>query len=107
MRKRDLIHIIEGALVYKMDDGGDIPAVIDCLLEGVRGTLKCDTAYREFHVLFAAFAEGARRPLGEYARAEWTYAAQHVDWEYAARNVTEAVSDEVSQESDPDDGGAP
>ena len=112
MRKRDLIHIIESALVYKMDDGGDIPAVIDCLLEGVRGTLKCDPrfsclTYLEFHVLIAAFADGDRRLLGEYARAEWTYAAQHVDWEYAARNVTEAVIDEVSQESDPDDGGAP
>lgn len=110
MRKRDLIHIIEAALVYKMDDGGDIPAVIDCLLEDVRKTLKCDPrfsrlAYREFNLLFAAFADGARRLLDEYLRIEWEYTAQHIDWAYVARNVTEAVIDEMSKEFDP--GGAP
>jgi hypothetical protein len=112
MKERDLVHIIESALVYKMYDGGDIPAVIGCLLEDVRKTLKCDPRFarltcREFDILFAAFADGARRLLGENARIEWEYAAQHIDWEYAARNVTEAVIDEMSMEFDPDDGGAP
>jgi hypothetical protein len=108
MNPHDLIRIIDSALVYKMHDGGDIPAVIDCLLEDVRKTLKCDPrfsrlAYREFNLLFAAFADGAQRLLDEYVRIEWDY----VDWEYVARNVTDAVIDEMSQEFDPDDGGAP
>jgi hypothetical protein len=112
MRKRGLIRIIESALIYKMHDGGDIPAVIDQLLEEVRKTLKCDPrlarlSCQELGVLYAAFADGARRLLGEYARIEWEYAAQHIDWEYVARMVSEAVVDEMSQESDPDDGGQP
>jgi hypothetical protein len=92
MNKHDLIRIIESALVYKMDNGGDIPADIDCLLEDVRKTLKCDPRFsrltcREFDVLFAAFADGAQRLLGECVRIEWEYAAQHIDWDYAARKI--------------------
>jgi hypothetical protein len=110
MRKRDLIRIIESALV-KMDDG-DNSAVIDCLLEDVGKTLKCDPrlsrlSCQEFDALLTAFAGGARRLLGEYARIEWGYAAQHVDWEYAARIVTDAVIDEMNHEFDADGGGAP
>jgi hypothetical protein len=60
-----------------------------------------------FDGLLAAFADGARRLLGEYARIEWEYAAQHVDWEYAARIVTDAVIDEMNHEFDADGGGAP
>jgi hypothetical protein len=51
----------------------------------------------------AAFSDGARRLLGEHARIEWEYAAQHVDWDYVARIVTDAVIDEMSA----DDGGEP
>jgi hypothetical protein len=103
MRKRGLIQVIERALIYRMDDGADIPAVIDCLLEGIRKTLKCDPrlsrlTHREFNLLFVAFADGARRLLGEHARIEWEYAVQHVDWEYVARIVTDAVIAEISDE---------
>jgi hypothetical protein len=54
--RRGLIRVIESALVYKMDDGGDILAVINCLLEDVRETLKRDPLFsclthREFNVL--------------------------------------------------------
>jgi hypothetical protein len=113
MRGRGLIRIIENALVYKIDVGcDDFSVAIDYLLEDVRKTLKCDPrlsrpTYWEFNVLFAAFADGARRLLGEYARTEWEYAAQHIDWGYAARMVTEAVIDEMNQECDSDDGVAP
>jgi hypothetical protein len=112
MNQHDLVRIIERALIYKLNDGGDIPVAIDCLLEDVRKTLECDPrfsrlSYREFDVLFAAFADGARRLLDVYLRIEWDNAAQHIDWDYAARNVTEAVIDETSQEFDPDAGGAP
>jgi hypothetical protein len=105
MRKRDLIHIIESALVYKMDDGGDIP-VIDCLLEDVRKTLKCDPRLsrltcQEFNVLITAFADGARRLLDDFSCVEWEYAAQHVDWDYAARRVTDAVVYEMNNRHDP------
>jgi hypothetical protein len=111
MKERDLIRIIESALVYKLDDGCDIP-VIDCLLEEVRNTLECDPRLsrltcRDFNILFAAFADGARRLLGEYARIEWEYAAQHVDWGYVARIVTHAVIDEMNHECGADDGGEP
>jgi hypothetical protein len=41
MKKPDLIRIIEGALVYRLDDGCDIP-VIHCLLEDVSQMLRCD-----------------------------------------------------------------
>ena len=110
MRKRDLIRIIESALIFKMYDDGAVPCMIDCLLEDVSKTLKCDPRFsrltcRELNVLFAAFADGARRLLGEYARIEWEYAVQHVDWGYAARNVTDAVIDEMSKEFDFNDGG--
>ena len=112
MKQRDLIRIIESALVYKMDGGGDVPAVIDCLLEDARKTLKCDPrfaclTYQEFSILSAAFADGARRLLGVYARIEWESAAERVDWAYAARIVTEAVIDEMSHEFGADNGGAP
>jgi hypothetical protein len=110
VRKHELIHIIERALVYKLDDGSEIP-VIDCLLEDVCQMLRCDPrlsrlSYQEFDALFAAFADGARRLLSEYARIEWEYAAQHIDWEYVARNVTDAVIDEMNHEFDAYGGGA-
>ena len=60
-----------------------------------------------FDGLLAAFADGARRLLGEYARIEWEYAAQHVDWEYAARITTEAMIDEMADEFGHDDRGKP
>jgi hypothetical protein len=112
MRKRDLIRIIESALIFKMYDDGAVPSVIDCLLEDVSKTLKCDPrlsrlSYQEFDDLITAFAGGARRLLGKYARIEWEYAAQYVDWEYAARIVTDAVIDEMNHEFDADGGGAP
>jgi hypothetical protein len=104
------LRIIESALIFKLDDGGDTPPAIDCLLVDVRETLKRDLRFSrlthgEFDDLFAAFADGARRLLGEYARIEWEYAVQHVDWGYAARNVTDAVIDEMSKEFDFNDGG--
>jgi hypothetical protein len=110
MRKRDLIRIIESALVFKMYDDNAVPGVIDCLLEDVCQTLKYDLrlsrlSCQEFDALLTAFAGGARRLLGEYARIEWEYAAQHIDWEYVARNVTDAVIDEKSKEFDFNDGG--
>src|SRR6516162_9786275 len=110
MRQRDLIRIIESALIFKMDDGGDVPAVIDCLLEDVCQMLRCNArlshlSCQEFDALLAAFADGARRLLGEHARIEWDYAAQHVDWGYAARMVTDAVIGEMSNEFDSDDRG--
>jgi hypothetical protein len=106
MKKRDLIRIIESALLFKIYDDGDVPSVIDCLLGDLGKTLRCDPrlsrlSCQEFDALLAAFADGARRLLGEYARIEWDYAAQHVDWAYAARMVTDAAID------NPDDGGAP
>jgi hypothetical protein len=111
MRTRDLIRIIESALVYKLDDSCDIP-VIGCLLEDVCQMLRCDPrlsrlSCQQFDALFAAFADGARRLLGEFARIEWEYAAQHVDWEYGARIVTDAVIDEMNYEFGADDGGEP
>jgi hypothetical protein len=110
MKKRDLIRSIESALVCKLDDGCDI--LVICLLEDVRKTLKCDPRLsrlpcQEFDALLAAFADGARRLLGEYARIEWEYAAQHVDWDYAARIVTDAVIYEMSHDFGADDGGEP
>jgi hypothetical protein len=104
------MRIIESSFFYKRDDGGDdMPAVIGCLLEDARETLKRDPRlsrlnYQEFNVLFAALADAARRLLGEYARIEWEYAALHIDWEYVARMITEAVVDEISN---PDNGGEP
>ena len=111
MTKRGLMRIIEGALVYRLDDGYDIP-VIHGLLEDVCKTLRCDPrlsrlSCQEFDVLLAAFAAGARRLLGEHARIEWEYAAQHVDWEYVARIVTDAVIYEMSDEFGTDKGGEP
>jgi hypothetical protein len=111
MRKRELISIVESALIYKMNDGGDTP-VIDCLLEDVRQTLKRDprfsrVTYREFNVLFAALTDAARRLLGGYESIEWDCATRHIDWEYVARMVTEAVVDEMSKEFESDGGGVP
>ena len=118
MKERDLIRIIESAFVYKLDEGCDIPdegcdiSVIDCLLENVCQMLRSDPRLsrlcrQEFDALLAAFADGARRLLGEHARIEWDYAAQHVDWGYAARMVTDAVIGEMSNEFDSDDRGSP
>jgi hypothetical protein len=110
MRKRDLIRIIESARIFKMYDDGAVPGVIDCLLEDVRRTLRCDPCLsrltgQEFDALLAAFADGARRLLGEYVRIEWECAAPHVDWEYAARVVTDAVIDGMNHDFGADDGG--
>jgi hypothetical protein len=106
MRKRDLIRIIESALVFKMYDDGDVAGVIDCLLEDVGKTLKCDPRFssltcQEFNVLIAAFADGARRLLDDFVSVEWAYALQHVDWDYAARRVTDAVVYEMNNRHDP------
>jgi hypothetical protein len=113
MKERDLIRIIESAFVYKLDEGCDIPdegcdiSVIDCLLENVCQMLRSDPRLsrlcrQEFDALLAAFDDGARRLLGEYARM-----AQHIDWGYVARIMTDAVIYEMNHEFGADDGGEP
>jgi hypothetical protein len=111
MKKRCLMRVIESALILKMEHEGDVPGVIDCLLEDVDKTLRCDPrlsrlSCEEFDVLFAAFADGARRLLGEHLRIAWECVAQDIDWGYAARMVTDAVIDELSEGSDSNDGDA-
>ncbi len=87
-----LRYVIENVLIYGVDDEGDTLDVVEQLLESVRKTLERDQrfprlTYREFELLFADFADEARKLLANY---------EQIDWKDAAEIVTDAVLDELN-----------